>query len=65
MTITLDDFATFFRAVNAGHDPFPWQTALLTGIAGSARWPSAITAPTGSGKSAVVEVHVFLNALYS
>lgn len=44
MTITLDDFATFFRAVNAGHDPFPWQTALLTGIAGSARWPSAITA---------------------
>lgn len=65
MTITLEDFPDFFRAVNDGHDPFPWQLRLLHTIAETGIWPSAITAPTGSGKSAVVEVHIFLNALHA
>lgn len=56
-------FARFFRAFN-GSDPYPWQTMLAEHIACCGRWPSDIVAPTGAGKSSVVDVHVFLNAEY-
>lgn len=63
MTLTLSDFPRFFAAVNSSHRPFPWQTRLVQTIWSEGKWPSAITAPTGSGKSAVVEAHIFLTAL--
>lgn len=63
MTLSLSDFPRFFAKVNDGHRPFPWQMRLVSTIHSEGRWPAAITAPTGSGKSAVVEVHVFLTAL--
>lgn len=58
----LDDFDDFFRRVNQGSEPFDWQRALVARIAETGRWPDAVTAPTGAGKSAVIEAHVFLTA---
>lgn len=58
-----EDFEEFFAAVNHGHRPFSWQLRLLDGLCETGRWPDAICAPTGSGKSSAVDVHVFANAL--
>ncbi len=58
----LERFTQFFAAVNGGASPYPWQCALFRDLAESGRWPAEITAPTGSGKSAVIDVHVFLVA---
>src|SRR5690606_34192784 len=52
-------FARFFRAVNDGADPYPWQVDLLVSLLTEGRWPTASVAPTGAGKSSVVDVHVF------
>lgn len=60
--IVLERFERFFRAVNGGAMPYPWQRSLVDRIARTGRWPPAITAPTGSGKSSVVDIHVFLVA---
>lgn len=57
-----DRFRAFFAAANDDQDPYPWQIALVEQIAQTGAWPAAITAPTGSGKSSVVDVHVFLVA---
>lgn len=55
-------FRRFFSATNRGAEPYPWQEALMASIAASGRWPAAIAAPTGAGKSSVVDLHVFLVA---
>lgn len=57
-------FSKFFSAVNDGHQPFPWQLRLAEKVTTSGLWPDALDLPTGSGKSAVVEVHVFALAEY-
>ncbi len=57
-----DRFRAFFAAANGDAHPYPWQIALVERIAETGAWPAAITAPTGSGKSSVVDVHVFLVA---
>jgi CRISPR-associated endonuclease/helicase Cas3 len=57
-----DRFTKFFVKANEGFEPYPWQVALVERIAETGTWPAAITAPTGSGKSSVVDVHVFLVA---
>lgn len=61
MSVT-DRFRAFFAAANSGAGPYPWQVALVERIAETGEWPTAITAPTGAGKSSVVDVHVFLVA---
>jgi len=38
-----------------GHRPFPWQESLAARIA-AGDWPDALTPPTGSGKTAVIDV---------
>lgn len=38
-----------------GYEPFPWQAALAARVANH-DWPEALTAPTGSGKTAVIDV---------
>lgn len=63
MTLAISDFPRFFAEVNDGNEPFPWQVRLVSAVFEQGRWPDAITAPTGSGKSAVVEAHIFLTAL--
>lgn len=55
-------FASFHRGVNDGHDPYPWQVALVEHVAATGVWPDRIVAPTGAGKSVVIDAHVFLNA---
>lgn len=56
-----DRFAAFFAAANRGVSPYPWQVALAEQVADTGRWPD-ISAPTGAGKSSVIDVHVFLVA---
>lgn len=58
----IERFAEFFAAANDGAGPYPWQCALVERVARSGTWPRAISAPTGSGKSSVVDIHVFLVA---
>jgi len=61
--VTAGDFPAFFASVNGGREPFRWQTRLVKSILDRGRWPDRISAPTGAGKSCVVEVHVFVNAV--
>jgi len=57
----VSDFTSFFKAVH-GHEPFPWQTRLATTVA-STGWPPLLDLPTGSGKTAVLDIGVFVLAL--
>ena len=43
--------------------PFRWQEEVLDHICEHGVWPERINAPTGSGKSSVVDIHLFANAL--
>lgn len=56
------DFGEFFEQLH-GYQPFAWQQRLVDHIAESGRWPRAIDAPTGAGKSSVIDVHLFVQAL--
>jgi len=55
-------FTAFFQAVH-GVTPFPWQVALADQVTSSGEWPAVIAAPTGSGKTAAIDVAVFALAL--
>lgn len=57
--LTLSDFPEFFAAAHNGAEPFPWQQRLVHRLVEAGRWPSQIVAPTGAGKTAVVDAHVF------
>lgn len=61
--VTVEDFPAFFAAVNEGRQPFSWQRRLVDHILTECRWPDRINAPTGSGKSSVIEAHIFVNAV--
>lgn len=60
--LKLEDFEGFFREVH-GVAPFAWQQRLVTEVAESGRWPDFIDLPTGSGKTACLDVGVFALAL--
>jgi len=51
-------FGEFFEQAT-GRKPYPWQCELVERVAARGVWPD-ICAPTGAGKSAVIEAHVFL-----
>jgi CRISPR-associated endonuclease/helicase Cas3 len=57
------DFSRFFQEVH-GYRPFPWQTKLVTRVLDRG-WPKLIDVPTGLGKTAVLDVAVFLSAVRS
>lgn len=63
MNLRIEDFDEFFSEVNNGYLPFTWQIETLTQLADSGQWPEQICAPTGAGKSSVVDIHLFANAL--
>lgn len=72
-----DFFAALDVALDAAHNsapneapkekqkryPFSWQEEVLDHICEHGVWPERINAPTGSGKSSVVDIHLFANAL--
>jgi CRISPR-associated endonuclease/helicase Cas3 len=61
MTLTADDFADVFGAIHRV-PPFAWQTRLLRTVIEQG-WPATIAAPTGTGKTAVLDVALFHLAL--
>ena len=52
-------FVEFFRAVHDDADPFPWQTRLARRLCDSHEWPRIIDLPTGSGKTACIDIAIF------
>lgn len=56
-------FRTFVEAVHSGRSPYSWQCRLMRFIVVNGRWPERVAAPTGAGKTSVIDIHVFLNAL--
>lgn len=58
------DFDAFFEAVHGeGVRPFPWQRRLALRLAQGRDWPAVLDLPTGSGKTAALDVAVFQLAL--
>ena len=50
-------FSDYFHALH-GHSPYPWQERLSEcALAGD--WPGAIDLPTGSGKTACIDIAIF------
>lgn len=54
-------FDAFFRAVNRGRKPFPWQRNLADRVT-QRGWPDAIGIPTGLGKTACLDIAVWVLA---
>lgn len=63
MVLEAGDFRSFFAAMHQGQQPFAWQERLLEALLQEGRWPERIIAPTGAGKTAVLDVHAFAVAL--
>ncbi len=55
--LTIDRFGEFFQALH-GPDPYPWQMRLAERVE-TGDWPAAIDLPTGSGKTACIDIAVF------
>jgi CRISPR-associated endonuclease/helicase Cas3 len=59
--LQLSDFPLFFKELY-GKIPFPWQTMLLEQVANKG-WPDGINLPTASGKTACMDIALFLLAM--
>lgn len=62
MTLNIDDFEGFHRAVH-GYPPFAWQSRLLRQVMRERRWPRVLELPTGTGKTTCLDIAVFALAL--
>jgi CRISPR-associated endonuclease/helicase Cas3 len=63
MSLDRGDFAGFFGELHTGYAPFSWQERLLDSVLEAGRWPTQVVAPTGAGKTSVIDIHVFAQAL--
>ncbi|MCL2724401.1 MAG: type I-U CRISPR-associated helicase/endonuclease Cas3 [Polyangiaceae bacterium] len=52
------DFISFFKAIH-GYSPFPWQARLAETVATTDGWPDVLALPTGSGKTACIDIALF------
>jgi CRISPR-associated endonuclease/helicase Cas3 len=59
--LAITDFSQFFIGVR-GYEPFPWQRRLAEVAWEAGRFPSVLDLPTGSGKTAVMDIALFLLA---
>jgi len=62
MTLALDDFDAFHRAVHGFH-PFDWQSRLLRYVLAKQKWPRTLDLPTGSGKTTCIDIALFALAI--
>ena len=60
--MTHDDFPTFFQALH-DKEPFYWQSELAKVVVNGGDWPGLLDLPTGTGKTAVIDIAVFALAL--
>ncbi len=60
--LAVDDFEGFFREL-WGKDPFPWQSRLARLVHRGGVFPAALDLPTGTGKTATIDIAVFAMAL--
>lgn len=60
--LSISDFPEFFQAVY-GVDPFPWQHQLVGEVDEHRGWPDLFDLPTGTGKTAILDIAVFMLAL--
>jgi CRISPR-associated endonuclease/helicase Cas3 len=60
-SLSVEDFSAFFQEVHETW-PFPWQERLLLRVVADG-WPAVLDLPTGSGKTAALDIAVFHLAL--
>ena len=60
--LVVDDFAAWFAEL-WGFEPFDWQTDLVAQVHRDRRWPDLVDLPTGTGKTSLIDIAVFLLAL--
>lgn len=56
--IAAADFPAFFEEVY-GYRPYPWQARLANEVVETGKWPELLDLPTGTGKTAVLDVALF------
>jgi CRISPR-associated endonuclease/helicase Cas3 len=56
------EFSNFFTELH-GRAPFLWQQRLAAGLASEGLWPQVLNLPTGSGKTAAIDIALFHLAL--
>lgn len=56
--LDVGEFPEVFESIH-GHAPYAWQRRLLEEVAESGGWPGGVAAPTGAGKTAVLDVALF------
>ena len=61
MSLQASDFSSFYSEVH-GVIPFPWQTDLVEQILREGAWPDLVDVPTGLGKTAMIDIGVFVAA---
>lgn len=66
--LSIDNFEEFFVQVwkksdGGSFDPFPWQLDLVRQVDQDRCWPGLVDLPTGSGKTSLIDIAVFLLAL--
>jgi len=61
MTLDAGMFCRFYTEVN-GVEPFPWQADVVDQILTGRSWPSLVDVPTGMGKTAMIDIAVFVAA---
>jgi len=55
---TFPNFEAVFKALNR-YRPYLWQARLAREIAETGKWPDALAAPTGAGKTAVIDIALY------
>lgn len=61
MTLEAADFFPFYSEIY-GVNPFPWQADLVRQVLAESIWPDLVDVPTGLGKTALIDIAVFVAA---